>query len=106
MKKMFAVGLLSLSSLVVLNAKTYQITVTSPTKAGAVQLKPGQYKLKVEGSNAIFTEVDTQKTFTSPVKVEEGDKKFDATRVQSTRDGDVERLQEVDLEGSKTKLTF
>ena len=73
---------------------------------GSAQLKAGQYKLKVDGSNAIFTDANNEKTVTTPVKVEEGDKKVDSTRVQSTVDGDSDRIQEIDLEGSKTKLTF
>lgn len=106
MKKIVAIGALALSSLTLLNAKTYDIVITSPTKAGAVQLKPGQYKLKVEGSNATFTNQDTSKSVTTPVKVETGDKKFDDTKVQSTKDGDVDKLEEIDLGGSKTKLGF
>jgi hypothetical protein len=106
MKKLFVVGLLSLASLAILSAKTYTITVSNPTKVGSVQLKAGQYKLKVEGSNAIFTDVNNQKSITTPVKVEEGDKKANSTRVQSTKDGDTERIQEIDLEGSTTKLSF
>src|ERR1051325_35910 len=106
MKKLFVVGLLSLASLAILSAKTYTITVSNPTKVGSVQLKAGQYKLKVEGSNAIFTDVNNQKSVTTPVKVETSEKKVDSTRVQSTKDGDAERIQEIDLEGSTTKLTF
>ena len=106
MKKLFVVGLLSLASLAILSAKTYTITVSNPTKVRSVQLKAGQYKLKVEGSNAIFTDVNNQKSITTPVKVEEGDKKANSTRVQSTKDGDTERIQEIDLEGSTTKLSF
>ena len=105
MKKLLVVGLMSLASLSILSAKTYSITVSNTVKVGGVELKAGQYKLKVDGSNAIFTDTN-QKTVTTPVKVEEADKKFDTTRVQSTKDGDTERMQEIDLEGSKTKLTF
>ena len=106
MKKLLVVGLLSLASLAIVSAKTYTITVSKPTKVGSAQLKAGQYKLKVDGSNAIFTDVNNEKTVTTPVKVEEGDKKVDSTRVQSTVDGESDRIQEIDLEGSKTKLTF
>jgi hypothetical protein len=106
MKKLFAIGVLALSSLCILSAKSYEITLTSPTKAGSVQLKPGQYSLKVQGANAIFTDVNSSKTFTTPVKVVESVKKFDDTKVQSTKDGDSERIDEIDLGGSKTKLGF
>jgi hypothetical protein len=106
MKKLIAVGVLCLSSLTLVHAKTYEITLSSVTKAGSVQLKPGQYKLKVEGSNAIFTDVNSSKSYTTPVKVQESDKKFDGTKIQSSKDGDAEKLEEIDLGGSKTKLGF
>jgi len=106
MKKVLAISALALSSLTILSAKTYEIILTAPTNAGSVQLKPGQYKLKVDGANATFTDENSSKSFTTPVKVENGDKKFDDTKVQSTKDGDVERLEEIDLGGSKTKLGF
>ncbi|SPE38545.1 conserved exported hypothetical protein [Candidatus Sulfopaludibacter sp. SbA6] len=111
MKKLLATGVLTLFSLSLLSAgtpraKSYEITIVSLTKAGSVQLKPGQYKVKVEGSNAIFTDVNSSKSVTTPVKVETGDKKFDDTTVQITKDGDTNRLDEIGLGGSKTKLEF
>lgn len=106
MKKLFAIGVLTLASLSLLSAKTYEIILTAPTKAGSVQLKPGQYKLKVEGNNATFIDQNSSKSFTTPVKVETGDKKFDDTKVQSTKDGNTDKLEEIDLGGSKTKLGF
>lgn len=106
MKKLFVVGVLALSSLCILSAKTYELTLTTLTKAGSVQLKPGQYTLKIQGTSATFTDVNNSKSFTTPVKVQESDKKFDDTKVQSTKDGDTERIEEIDLGGSKTKLGF
>jgi len=115
MKKLLVIGVLALSSLSMtarggqhhlLGAKTYEITIAAPTKAGSVQLKAGQYKVKVEGSNATFTDMNSSQSLTTPVKVETGDKKFDDTTVQITKDGDTNRLEEIDLGGSKTKLEF
>ena len=106
MKKLFAVGVLTLSSLCILSAKTYQISITSPTQAGSVQLKAGMYTLKVQGNNVIFTSVESDKSFTVPVKVEAAGAKFDDTQVQSTKDGDIDKIQEIDLGGSTTKLGF
>ena len=106
MKKVLTISALALFSLSMLSAKTYEILLTAPTKAGSVQLKPGQYSLKVVGSNATFTDQNSSKSFTTPVKVENGDKKYDETKVQSTRSGDTDRLEEIDLGGSKTKLGF
>jgi hypothetical protein len=105
MKKLLAITVLAVSSLTVLSAKTYEIVLTAPAKAGTVQLKPGQYSVKVEGSNVTFTDRNS-KTFTTPAKIESSDKKFDDTKVQSTKDGDTDRIEEIDLGGSKTKLGF
>ena len=106
MKKLILAGVLSLASLTIVSAKSYEIVLSSPTKVGTVQLKPGQYTLKVQGSNAVFTEVETSKSFTTPVKVENGNTKFDETKIQSSKQGDTDQIQEIDLGGSKTKLGF
>jgi len=106
MRKFMVVAALAISSLALLNAKSYDIILSGPTKAGNVQLKPGEYKLKVDGSNATFTDVNSSKSFTTPVKIETSEKKFDDTRVQSTKDGDTDKIEEIDLGGSKTKLGF
>lgn len=106
MKKILVVAALALSSLTIVSAKTYEIILSGPTKAGSVELKPGQYRLKVDGANATFTEVNSAKSFTTPVKVQTGEKKFDDTKVQTTRDGNVDKIEEIDLGGSKTKLGF
>ena len=106
MRKFIAVATLAVFSLSVASAKSYQITVSNPTKAGTAQLKPGRYNVKVEGTNATFVEEGKNNGVTVPVKVKEGAKKFDGTRVHSAKDGDVEKINEIELGGSKTVLEF
>jgi hypothetical protein len=106
MRKFIAVAALSLFSLSVASAKSYEITVSNPTKAGTAQLKPGKYKIKVEGANATFVEEGKNKGVTVPVKVKEGSKKFDDTRVHSAKDGAAEKILDIELGGSKTVLEF
>ncbi len=106
MKKIFLAGVLSLASLTIVSAKSYEIVLSATTKVGTVELKPGQYTLKVQGANAIFTSTDTYKSYTTPVKVENSDTKFDSTKVQSSKQGETDQIQEIDLGGSKTKLGF
>ena len=96
MKKLCVIGVLTLSSLCVLSAKTYEITVVHTSHVGNIELKPGQYTVKVQGANAIFTDTN-DKTFTAPVKVEASDKKFGDTQVQSSKDGDTDKIEEIDL---------
>src|SRR5215475_494902 len=106
MKKILVVAALALSSLTIVSAKSYEIILSGPTKAGSLELKAGQYRLKVDGGNAIFTDINSAKSFTTPVKVETTEKKYDDTRVQTSKDGSVDKIEEIDLGGSKTKLGF
>lgn len=88
------------------NAKSYDITLPLPAKAGSVQLAAGEYSLKVQGISAIFTNVRTGKSFTTAVKAETAEKKFDVTAVFSdTKNGD-SRITSVELGGSTTTLEF
>src|SRR5580658_1034871 len=95
---------LTLSSLGIASAKSYDIDLSAPAKAGANELKPGHYTLKVEGTQAILTSEEGSKSFTVPVKIEQGDKKFDYTSVESTNEGGMDTIHVIDLGGSKTKL--
>jgi hypothetical protein len=86
------------------NAKSYDIALSAPARAGSVQLAAGEYSLKVQGSNAIFTNVQTGKSLTAPVKAESGGKKFDVTAVfTDNKDGDG-HITSVELGGSRTTL--
>jgi hypothetical protein len=106
MKKLFTVGILAVCSLTIASAKSYEFTLSGVTKVGSVQLKPGQYTVKVTGANAVFTEVETAKSFTTPVKVENTDKKFDTTQVNASKEGNTDVVKDIELGGSKTKLDF
>jgi len=106
MKKMLIVTALAVSSFTIASAKSYDIVLSSPTKAGSLELKPGQYRLKVEGTNAVFTNIDSAKSFTTPVKVENATEKFDVTQVETNKVGSEDSIQEIDLGGSHTKLGF
>jgi len=106
MRKLFTVGILAVCSLTIASAKSYELTLSGLTKVGSVQLTPGQYTLKITGSNAVFTNEETAKTFTTPVKVENTDKKFDTTQVNATKQGGTDVVKDIQLGGSKQKLDF
>jgi len=104
--KLFLVGALTLASLTLASAKTYDIILTQPSKAGNVQLAAGQYRLKVEGANAVFTNLDSNKHFTVPVKVENANKKFEQTAVDTNDTNGSATVESIELGGSTTKLGF
>jgi len=105
-RPLFLAGTLMLAGLSIASAKSYDVVMTEPARAGQVELARGEYKLKVEGSNAIFTEVNTGKSVTTPVKVTSADKKHDSTAVETTKTADGDKVKTIELGGSKDTLEF
>jgi len=101
-KSLLLIGTLALAGIA--SAKSYDIVLSSPTKAGSIQLAAGEYSLKVQGSNAIFTNVGTGKSFTTAVKSEDTGKKFNATAVDTSNKNGSEQITAIELGGSSTKL--
>jgi len=101
-KSLLLIGTLALAGIA--SAKSYDIVLSSPAKAGSIQLAAGEYSLKVQGSNAIFTNVDTGKSFTTAVKSEDAGKKFTATAVDTSNKNGSDQITSIELGGSSTKL--
>jgi hypothetical protein len=101
-KSLLLIATLALAGIA--NAKSYTITLSAPTRAGSVRLAAGEYSMKVQDSNAIFTNMQNGKTYTIAVKTETADKKFDVTALfTDTKDGD-SYITSVELGGSRTKV--
>jgi hypothetical protein len=101
-KSLLIVGALGLTSLALAGTKSYDIILTAPAMAGTNQLQAGEYKLKVEGNQAVFTQ--KSKTWSVPVKIENGTQKFAETTVESVNQGEMDTIHAIDLGGSTTKL--
>jgi hypothetical protein len=107
MKKTFVLAaVLSLSSLVFAGQKAYDVIFSAPITVGSVKLAAGQYTVKVDGANAVFTNSQNSKSVSTPVKVETGAKKFQYTAVDSSKEGDTEKVNAIQLGGSTTTLEF
>ena len=104
-KSLLIVGALTLASIGVASAKSYDVVLSAPAMAGATELKPGEYKVKVQGSEAVFTDQQSSKSFSIPVKIENGNKKFGYTSIESTNHGGMDTIQAIDLADSNTRLT-
>jgi hypothetical protein len=100
-KSFILICVVGASTIGIASAKSYYFTLTAPAKAGVTVLKPGDYEVNVKGTQAVFTN-NGGKSITVPVKVEQSDKKFDSTSVDTNN----ETIREIDLGGSTTKLTF
>jgi hypothetical protein len=105
-KSLLIIGAFGLASLGIASAKSYDITLTDPAMAGSTLLQPGEYHLKVDGSQAIFKDVQSSKSWTAQAKVENGNRKFGETAVESTQLGDMAHITAIDLAGSHTRLEF
>jgi hypothetical protein len=94
------------AGLAVASAKTYSFTLFSPTAVGKTQLKPGDYKLKLDGSKAILTNNMTRKMVETDVKVEQNRRKFEQTAVDTVHANGIDHLKAIELQGTKMKLAF
>ena|SRR5690348_10844612 len=81
-------------------ASSYTINIAEKASAGSQTLKPGTYKLQVEGNQAIFKQ--GKESITIPATVQKADKNFRYTSVDTLGS----TLREIDLGGTNTKLVF
>lgn len=98
-------GALSICGVAIAAPKTYNITLPATAKAGALELAKGDYKLKIDGGNAVFTD-QAHKTFTAPIKTQNVNRKFIFTAVETAPEGSGERITAIDLAGSTTQVEF
>ena len=105
-KQALLTGVLCLSSVGLVQAKSHEIILSEPTMAGTTLLPPGTYMVKLDGTNAVLKNMDKDKTYTTPVKVASEAKKFEQTAVQTSAAGGESRIQSIEFGGSTTKLQF
>jgi hypothetical protein len=99
---LFAAAGLSIAS-----AKTYTVLLDRPAMAGNVQLKPGHYKVNVEGTTATLADVKKAKDVEATGQVASADRKFPETTLQFSQDNNGQsRVHEIDLGGTTTKVQF
>ena len=96
---------LLVAGLAVAGARSYSVSLTKTNMIGTTELKPGDYKIEVDGDKAVLRQgkVKTE----SPVKVEEADTKFSGTAVRYFNGADGKlHIQEIRIGGTRTKLVF
>jgi len=86
-------------------AKTYNFRLSERSQVCTAQLKPGEYSLKVDGSQVILKDnmghqIDVLAT------AQDGERKFEQTAVVLTKVDGTNRIQSVQLGGSKTTIVF
>src|SRR5690349_15504146 len=105
MRKILLTATVFLVSVCAASAKQYTVTFGKPVQVGALKLAPGEYKVKVDGNNAVFTD-SQKKTFTAPAKVQKIEKKTPYTAAETKDVDGGTRVDAIDLEGADFKLIF
>ncbi len=86
-------------------ASSYRVTFFEPTVIGGSELKPGDYKIEVNGDKATIR-AGKNNTVEAPVKVETANEKFSNTTVRYAKADGKNRIEEIRLGGTTTKLVF
>jgi hypothetical protein len=87
------------------NAKTFDAMILStPAMAAGHEMAAGSYVLQLKGNIAIFTNIATGKSFSTDVKVEGANQKFDWTAIESQAKDGAREITSIELGGSNTKI--
>lgn len=86
------------------SAKSYTVTLFQPATVGAVQLKPGDYRVDVVDRKVVIRSGKLEAT--SPVTVETSDTRYRTTTVRFENSNGTLRIQEIRLGGTSTRLVL
>jgi hypothetical protein len=86
-------------------AKSYSITLSDRAKVGDTELKPGEYKLKLEADKVMLIDREGR-TIETKAKVETVERKFNQTAVGLTKKEGTNKLEWIALGGSKSRVVF
>ncbi len=91
-------------ALLVSAAPVYKVTLTQPAVLAGSVMKPGDYRIVVNGDKATLTSGKT--VLEVPVKVETGSKKFHYTSVECKTTDGKNMLDDIQVGGTTTTLVF
>jgi len=101
MKKMI-VCLAAAMSLVWAGAMSSKVTLFQPSTLNGVELKPGEYKVHVDGEKLTLQNGKTKAE--AGVKAEQAEQKFGATSIRYQNGDGKMRITEIRIGGTNTKL--
>jgi hypothetical protein len=86
--------------------KTYDINLFDNAVVGATHLKPGDYQLRVEGSQAIFLRYGKTVAQANIKVVDNAATKYAATEIDSKTVNGANQVREIRLAGTRMALDF
>jgi hypothetical protein len=105
-KSLLTGAALFLSVVAVGSAKSWDVVIDSTARAGAMELPAGDYHVRLNGEQAVFTSMESGRKYSVDVTVEKVAKKFDETALESTNQGNLEVIENIRLGGTSTKIDF
>jgi len=85
-------------------APAYKVTLTEPAVIAGSVVKPGDYRIVVNGDKATLT--SGKISLEVPVKVETGSQKFSYTSVESRTEAGKTTVDDIQIGGTSTTLVF
>ncbi len=101
-KILFAFATLALT--VASAASSYRVTLFQNSEIGGKQLKPGEYKMIVEGDKVVLSQ--GKNSVEATAKVESSDTKFSSTTIRYSGGESNSKVQEIRIGGTNTKVVF
>jgi hypothetical protein len=108
-KSLVVGGLLALAWVSQAAARNYEFLLPTATQAGHVTLAAGQYRLRVEGSTAVFTNVRSNEIFVVPVRLDNAPKHEAGVldmKIALKKQAGMQVLASIELEDTSTTLKF
>lgn len=84
--------------------ESYRVTLFQPSTINGTTLKPGEYKIELNGNKAVIKA--GKETVEADVRVETAEQKFGSTSVRYLSGNGTYKVEEIRLGGTKTKLLF
>src|SRR5258708_38679706 len=85
-------------------SSSYTIQLSEKAVVAGKELKPGEYKVQVDGDKATIK--NSNQTAEATVKVETSDQKFSRSTVRYNNADGKYRVEQIQLGGTKTTLVF
>ena len=97
--------LVALLGVMLVCAKSYTINISDPATAGGTQLKPGEYRIKLDGAQVVLLD-NAGKRIDTTAKIETAEHKFDQTSISVSKADGTNRIISIQLGGSTNRLVF
>jgi hypothetical protein len=102
-------AILALASVLLVSARTsaknYTINISDSATVGNAQLTPGQYHIKLDGSQVVLTDKAGNQIDAS-AKLETADHKFEQTSITTSKADGTNRILSIQLGGGSNLVVF